>query len=248
MSQDLPRIACRLTFLCPDDGGRERPVCDDPNYRPHLVVEGDPESTFLGVQFTGEGTELVPGFDHLVHLVLAYWPDVDYRALVPGARFTVREGGRVVGSGVVVEHSPGRATQFGVRLVVLAVLAHLLFGLQRVPAKALPKRLAQIRDYRTRGDIGFHVGRLSPESVPAVELLRARTPPDSVVLFDGQWRGAMELASALLHPRLFLRRDAVGKHERTAHGRPLARATLPGLGTGTLVLVGDADRLRLELQ
>lgn len=88
-------------------------ACDSPSYRPHLVV-GDPERRFaivddggrgeeayLGVHFTGSGQPLPPGVEHTVELSLVY-PGVDYSALVAGARFTIQEGGKIVGFGRVL--------------------------------------------------------------------------------------------------------------------------------------------------
>jgi hypothetical protein len=55
----------------------------------------------LGVTFTGDGQELSVGVEHSVTLLLVYFPDVDYTGLIPGATFTIREGGKVVGFGEV---------------------------------------------------------------------------------------------------------------------------------------------------
>jgi translation elongation factor EF-Tu-like GTPase len=105
-----------VTFLSPEQGGRQHLAWDDYRYRPHLVV-GDPDQRhaivenrkgveeYLGVSFGGNGRELAFGVPHDVTLTLAYHPNVDYAALQPGATFTIREGGTVVGFGVVKARS-----------------------------------------------------------------------------------------------------------------------------------------------
>jgi hypothetical protein len=111
----VPRIGVTVTFLHPEDGGRATPAFDSPGYRPH-VVGGDPEHRravvdeagvatehYLGVQFTGDGYEMLPGVEHEVRLDLVYSPTVDYSELRPGATFTIREGDRVVGVGRVLQ-------------------------------------------------------------------------------------------------------------------------------------------------
>lgn len=56
---------------------------------------------YLGVEFTGRGEVLTAGEVHRVRLALMYHPEVDYCELRTGATFTIREGGRVVGYGVI---------------------------------------------------------------------------------------------------------------------------------------------------
>lgn len=55
----------------------------------------------MGVHFTGGGERLQQGDEQKVTLVLMYFPEVDYSTLEAGATFTIREGGTVVGFGVV---------------------------------------------------------------------------------------------------------------------------------------------------
>ena len=113
-SMPLPVIDAEVTFIPASEGGRSCSALDSPLYRPHLVV-GDPRcrtarvdhsgcstEAYLGVQFTGNGSEMRVGFEHKVRLRLVYHPRVDYSALVSGCKFTIREGCRVVGSGRVL--------------------------------------------------------------------------------------------------------------------------------------------------
>jgi hypothetical protein len=110
------QIAAKVTFLTTEQGGREHAAWNSRKYRPHVVV-GDPTQRqaetaedgrtlteqYLGVCFTGNGEVMTQGIEHEVSLLLAYYPAVEYEALVRGATFTVREGGKVVGYGEVVE-------------------------------------------------------------------------------------------------------------------------------------------------
>ncbi len=109
-----PRIKAKLTFLSESDGGRNAPPANlsDGEYRPHLVVS-DPNQlravvldnlvreTYLGITFVGVPKEIIAGEPFLAELVLMYWPNIKYEALIPGATFTIREGPHVVGYGSV---------------------------------------------------------------------------------------------------------------------------------------------------
>jgi hypothetical protein len=110
------QISARVTFLTEEEGGRKQPAWNSRKYRPHVVV-GDPaqrEATtaedgrtltenYLGVCFDGDGEEMSQGTEHEVSLLLAYYPAGEYEDLVPGATFTLREGGNIVGFGEVVQ-------------------------------------------------------------------------------------------------------------------------------------------------
>jgi hypothetical protein len=102
---NVGRIIAELTFLTPKDGGRSIPPPQPPWgadgrwYRPHAVVEG--QSEYLGVRFVG-GPAVRPGELGQFKLELMY-PEVDYSALQPGVAITIREGGRVVARGRVLQ-------------------------------------------------------------------------------------------------------------------------------------------------
>ena len=101
----MSRVVAELTFLPTSQGGRHTlpmPPWGDPGYggyMPHLLVEGGTE--YLGVKFVG-GPQPVFGEPAIFELFLMY-PEVDYSPLVPGVAVTVREGGRVVAQGRVLE-------------------------------------------------------------------------------------------------------------------------------------------------
>jgi translation elongation factor EF-Tu-like GTPase len=113
LTASKPRIEAKVTFLAGSEGGRSQPARNSDQYRPHIVV-GDATQriaktaddgrtlieNYLGVRFTGGGDTMEPGQSYEVQLELLY-PDVDYRSLVSGATFTIREGGRIVGFGEI---------------------------------------------------------------------------------------------------------------------------------------------------
>lgn len=92
-----------ITFLPPEAGGRgdppQPPFSTDRSYRPHIVVDGDP--TYLAVRFVG-GSKTKSGEAGRFSFVETY-PDVDYSSLHAGVQFTVREGSKIVGDGVILE-------------------------------------------------------------------------------------------------------------------------------------------------
>ena len=107
-----PLISVIVTFLKPEDGGRQLPVIDSRQYMPHLVVgdagqRAESEEDYLGVRFTGDGRQLPAGHEHQLVLELMY-PGVDYSRLVKGARFTIREGSKIVGFGRVMDPPQNR--------------------------------------------------------------------------------------------------------------------------------------------
>jgi hypothetical protein len=107
----LPAILAEITFLTPEQGGRSSGIGGG-WYRPHLVVLGDgPETVptrrgaddeYLGVVFDQISDVYTPGEPALYLLVLLYFPEVNYEALVIGAKFAVREGAKSVAYGTVI--------------------------------------------------------------------------------------------------------------------------------------------------
>ncbi len=73
----------------------------------HAVVDDDGlgREPYLGVCFLAAPQDVRPGVLVTVTLGLMYHPHVDYSEVLPGATFTIREGGRVVGYGQVIDRS-----------------------------------------------------------------------------------------------------------------------------------------------
>jgi hypothetical protein len=79
-------------------------VVQSPDVRLPIVADGNVlVEPYLGVAFTAVPEIIEPWLPAVYLLELFYWPQVDYSALQPGATFTVREGGSIVGFGVVRE-------------------------------------------------------------------------------------------------------------------------------------------------
>jgi translation elongation factor EF-Tu-like GTPase len=84
---------------------------------PHLVIQSadvrapnviDGNVTvddYLGVRFLSAPSELMPDEPLDCEMELMYHPTVDYDAVQTGATFTLREGGKVIGFGVVTARS-----------------------------------------------------------------------------------------------------------------------------------------------
>lgn len=71
------------------------------HYMPHFVVH-DGDGKYLGVEFVdGPDDPINPGDRTYATVRFMYEPEVSYEALVEGATFDIREGGRTVGSGRV---------------------------------------------------------------------------------------------------------------------------------------------------
>ncbi len=118
-----PRITAEVAFLSTEDGGRQRPpVLDDGRYMPHIVIGSpdvrramiDPDGIcrepYQGVRFVDGPSDYRLGHAAVVTLDLVYFPDNRYDDCVPGATFTIREGGKVVGSGRVLARFDGQPT------------------------------------------------------------------------------------------------------------------------------------------
>ena len=113
----IPVLEAEVTLLSVEEGGRRWPLDlshRDAFYRPHLVV-GDPgqrralvdasgvsTEEYLGVQFVPAALQLAPGDRATIRMQLIFYPECTYDRLTPGATFTVREGGSVVGHGRVL--------------------------------------------------------------------------------------------------------------------------------------------------
>ena len=117
-------IRVELTLLSPEEGGRQTPIVQEAfhgHYRPHIVI-GDPaqrepilverdgvknyiDEDYLGVAFwEGPNKEILPTNEPMqLLMVLSYFPDVNYEMVIPGATYTLREGGRIIGYGEIKE-------------------------------------------------------------------------------------------------------------------------------------------------
>ncbi len=106
-------------------------------------------------------------------------------------------------------------------LLLALVAAHLVLLVVRIPHAAFGKRLRSIREWRERGQVHYHLGRW-PESAAAIDWLLEHTPPNCVVPWRGDWKGALEFAPALLWPRILYVAKSLGSSQLSVHGRPIA--------------------------
>lgn len=137
------------------------------------------------------------------------------------------------------------------RILYLLLLVHLLLAIQRLPGKVYRRRADHLEQIRAKGYVDFFLGD-DPPTAKSVQWLLDNTPADSVILIRGSvtggWQGDLELANALLHPRLLYSEPAAPPGATELYGRRIARGTLIGQGTGTLVLLDDGKTLQLGLR
>lgn len=108
----LPIVTAEIVFLTEAEGGRR--LAANVGYRPHIVVQdrsirsstvderGWSNEEYLGVMFTAWPDGYANGASGEFQMELWYHPRVDYTKVIPGATFTIREGGRVVGHGLIL--------------------------------------------------------------------------------------------------------------------------------------------------
>jgi hypothetical protein len=120
---DVPTMTALVTFLTTAQRGRKLPpILNDGRYVPHIVV-GSPDTRhakidedgvirepYQGVRFIDGPSEYEVGHSVTVTLELMYYPANAYSDCIPGATFTIREGGTVVGYGHVLVRSDWDAT------------------------------------------------------------------------------------------------------------------------------------------
>lgn len=112
-----PRIVADIVMLSPAEGGRTRGIMIAPEsrYAPHLAIDDRANRKartdsnnqslehYMGVHFEPALSVADPRTGSGQYpLCLMYYPRIDYSTLQTGATFTIREGGRIVGHGVVV--------------------------------------------------------------------------------------------------------------------------------------------------
>jgi hypothetical protein len=117
----LPLVVARVVFFSEKRGGRKSiPCLSSCWYMPHIVVEssvgerrepaaGDDPVTeeYLGVRFVRGPQDIRTDSPIECELELMYHPSVNYAAVVEGAEFSIREGAKVVGVGIVIRRFDG---------------------------------------------------------------------------------------------------------------------------------------------
>lgn len=133
----------------------------------------------------------------------------------------------------------------GAAIACTLVLAHIAWGLLRVPSRVLTRRCNDITAYREAGAAAYVLGANSLKGDDAIEWLLTNTPADSVVLWSGDGMGAMQFAPSLIAPRLLVRasQELIGQTEYA--GLPIAQFEQDGR-TGAATLIGRDGGLVLE--
>jgi hypothetical protein len=95
-----------VTFFSASNGGRKNlpgNLLSGGIYRPHFVIDSNNQNKeeYLGVAFQSQQNELEAD-KKIDALVSKLYPDVDYSGLTSGTTFTIREGNKIVGIGIVV--------------------------------------------------------------------------------------------------------------------------------------------------
>jgi hypothetical protein len=118
-------VTAEGVFLRTTEGGRQLPprVSEPGLYRPHLVMQGrevrpatfDDRNVvideYLGVRFVDGPDEMRLGEPARCTIELVYFPEIAYPEVKSGATFTVREGAKVVGHGVILDRrDPSKTT------------------------------------------------------------------------------------------------------------------------------------------
>lgn len=117
--------------------------------------------------------------------------------------------------------------------LLLALVAHLLFCGLRVPFVPIGKRASDIAAVRRDGEVAWHFRLTDPQTRELAVWLSTAMPADAVLPWRGEGRGAMQLLSALLYPRLLVFEQALPPGATHYHGRPVFTTpprSLPGDG------------------
>ena len=91
-------IQAEVVMLDESEGGRKPPKLFN-GYRPHMVIN---PNELLGIIFTSVPDKVLSNQVVKVGLSPAYLGTVDYSAVIPGAKFQIVEGARVVGNGHII--------------------------------------------------------------------------------------------------------------------------------------------------
>jgi len=135
-----------------------------------------------------------------------------------------------------------------VHVLAALIIVHIAVGAARIPTKVWGSRHQQIERYRAVGPIRFHLDNEHRRGATAVEAVVAQTPENAVVLWAGEWKGALEFAPGLIAPRILVHEPDCPPGQPSLFGRPIGVGRLPSGASGPLVLVGKGDNLELEVR
>jgi hypothetical protein len=141
-----------------------------------------------------------------------------------------------------------RRTGITAPLLAALVLAHLAFGLLRLPAGAIVKRARLLDEYAALGPL-WHFRLADAETRRVAAWLRDEVRPDEILLYDGSEQGYLQLVAPMLFPALLVRDGADPAPGTTAARRVFDRRP-PWIDDrpGRLVLESRRYRLRLGIR
>jgi hypothetical protein len=120
----------------------------------------------------------------------------------------------------------GRRAQVG-RWLTWLVIAHLLWGLVRLPGKVIDRRAEEVVLYHKARPEQWFLRGDALQGADVITWLREHTPPACVIAWEGERLGVMEFAVGLLSPRFFVRAEDA-ERVAAATGAPIATAELNG--------------------
>jgi hypothetical protein len=103
------------------------------------------------------------------------------------------------------------------------LLGHVGLVVVRLPMTVFDRRFGQVAAFRAEGQAHYLFRTSGRDGVAAVDELLRSTPADAIVAWRGDAHGAVELAPALLWPRLLVDERALPPAAATFLGRPVAR-------------------------
>jgi len=124
----------------------------------------------------------------------------------------------------------------------VALAAHTVLVLARVPQTVFARRLGQVAAWRAEGPARYLFRTSGGEGVEAIEELLRTSPTDAIVLWRGDGHGAVEFAPSLLWPRLLAAEGSVAADAHRYLDRPVA---LWQGGPRQTVLLAEGHSLRL---
>ena len=134
------------------------------------------------------------------------------------------------------------------RLLAFLLVAHVGWGLARVPTKVWAKRLDEIEQFESEGPSGFFLDNEHRRGGPALQRLCDTNPQDRIVLWRGEWKGAMEFVPAVVAPRLVVHESAWPSDPARWRDYEPARITDSSGVERTAVIIGATDHVRVEVR
>jgi len=155
-----------------------------------------------------------------------------------------RRAGSLYGSAV---HEPPSVSGKARRVLAVLLLVHVAWGAARLPDKAIGRRRDDIARFLDRGQAGYFLQHSNMVGTEAMAWIVANTAAESVILYEGPTKGALEFAPGVLAPRLVVAASACAPGSATYAGRQVARGRI-GDREGVVHLLASDSGLRVEVR